>query len=126
MPKLTTIIRIVAWSLAATIVILSVVPPGLRLDTGTTHHLEHFIVYWTTGLAFGLGYDCKHNLLALLLVVFSGSVEIMQLFVPGRHARLSDFAIDAVAACVGIFTVSLVNRMRACIFKSHECHRAQR
>jgi VanZ family protein len=46
-------------------------------------------------------------------VVFSGSVEIMQLFVPGRHARLSDFAIDATAACVGLFTVSLVNRMRA-------------
>ena len=113
--KVTTVIRIAAWSLAAAIVILSVVPPGLRPETGTPHHLEHFIVYWTTGLAFGLGYDRKHNLLALLLVVFSGSVEIMQLFVPGRHARLSDFAIDGAAACVGLFTVSLVNRMRASI-----------
>jgi VanZ family protein len=50
--------------------------------------------------AFGLGYKRRHDLLAILLVVFSGAIEIAQLFVPGRHARLGDFIIDAVAACM--------------------------
>ncbi len=104
--------RIAAWSLTTAIIVLSVVPPGLRPETGTPHDLEHFVIYLATGLAFGLGYDLKRGLLAILLVIFSGSVEITQLFIPGRHARLSDFIVDALAMCCGVLTVSLVSRIR--------------
>jgi VanZ family protein len=107
-----TIIRIVAWSLAAAIVVLSLVPPGLRPETGAPHHLEHFIIFAVTGLAFGLGYR-QRSLVAPLLVAFSGAVEVVQLLVPGRHARLSDFVVDALAACFGLLAVSLVNWTRA-------------
>ena len=100
--------RIAAWSLAAAIVILSLVPPTLRPETSAPHSLEHFIIYAATGFAFGLGYKRRHDLLAILLVIFSGSIEIAQLFVPGRHARLSDFIIDAVAACIGLVMSSLL------------------
>jgi len=41
-------------------------------------------------------------------VFFSGAVEIAQLFVPGRHARLSDFIVDGLAITVGVMAVSLV------------------
>ena len=101
--------RFVAWALAATIIILSLVPPSLRPETGTPHILEHFIIFAATGFAFGLGFKRRHDLLAILLVLFSGSIEMAQLFVPGRHARLSDFIIDAVAACVGLVTSSLLS-----------------
>ena len=107
-----TIVRITAWSLSAAIVALSVVPPRLRPETGAPHHLEHFAIFAATGLAFGLGYR-KRWLVAPLLVVFSGSVEVAQLLVPGRHARLSDFVVDALAACFGFLAVSLTNRSRA-------------
>ncbi len=107
------IVRIIAWTLAAAIVVLSVVPPGLRPETGTPHNLEHFLAYLATGFAFGLGYDRNHSLLALLLVLFSFWVEVLQLFVPGRHARLGDFVVDALAACVGLLMASLVNPTRA-------------
>jgi len=100
------IMRIVAWTLAATITILSILPPDLRPDTGLPHYLEHFAIYWATGLAFGIGYERKHGLLAVLLVIFSGTVELAQLFVPGRHARLSDFIVDAIAVCVGLLSVA--------------------
>jgi VanZ family protein len=73
------------------------VPPALRPETSAPHSLEHFTIYVATGLAFGLGYKFRHDLLAILLVIFCGFIEIAQLFVPGRHARLSDFIIDAVA-----------------------------
>jgi VanZ family protein len=99
--------RIAAWILAALIVILSLVPPTLRPETGAPHSLEHFTIFAVTGFAFGLGYKCRHDLLAILLVMFSGAIEIAQLFVPGRHARLGDSIIDAVAACIGLVIASL-------------------
>jgi VanZ family protein len=110
--RILTAARIIAWSLATAIVVLSVVPSGLRPETGAPHRLEHFVIYSATGLAFGLGYRGKLSLLAPLLVVFSGLVEIIQLLVPGRHARLSDFVIDVAAVCLGLSTVSRVNWVR--------------
>jgi VanZ family protein len=105
--------RIAAWVLIATIIILSLVPPGMRPETGTPHILEHFIIYAATGFAFGLGFNRRHDLLAFLLVIFSGAIEIAQLFVPGRHARLSDFTIDAVVACIGLVVSSLLSLARS-------------
>jgi VanZ family protein len=103
--------RVGGWTLVAAIVILSAVPATLRPETGMPHHLEHFAIYWATGLAFALGYSLT-PLLATFLVVFSGAVEILQLFVPGRHARLSDFMVDALASVLGLMTVLLVAQMR--------------
>jgi VanZ family protein len=108
-----TAVRIAAWSLAALIVILSVVPPGLRPDTSAPHDLEHFIVFWTVGALFRLGYSLQSNLLAMLFVIFAGFVEILQLLAPGRHARLSDFLVDALAMCIGLLLVSFVNQLRS-------------
>ncbi len=31
-----------------------------------------------------------------------GLLEILQLWVPGRHARFEDFVVDALAACAGL------------------------
>jgi len=31
-----------------------------------------------------------------------GALELLQLLMPGRHARLEDFIVDAIAACAGI------------------------
>jgi VanZ family protein len=104
-------VRIVGWSLAAAIVVLSVVPPAFRPVTAAPHGLEHFLIYWAVGLAFGLGYERKRGLLAILLLIFTGSVEIAQLFVPGRHARLSDFIVDAGAIWTGLICVSLFRRL---------------
>jgi VanZ family protein len=104
--------RIVAWSLAVAIIVLSVVPAGLRPETAAPHNLEHFTIYFVTGLAFGLGYDCRWALLAVLFVLYAGAIEIAQLFVPGRHARLSDFVVDAFAMCIGLLITSLIRRLQ--------------
>jgi VanZ family protein len=100
--------RIAAWLLTAAIVILSLVPPSLRPETSAPHGVEHFTIYAATGFAFSLGYKHRHDLLAILLVIFAGSIELAQFFVPGRHARVSDFIIDAIAACMGLAIASLV------------------
>jgi hypothetical protein len=101
--------RIAAWILTALIVILSLVPPTLRPESGAPHSLEHFTIFAATGFAFGLGYRRRHDFLAILLIMFSGAIEIAQLFVQGRHARLGDFIIDAFAACIGLVIASLLS-----------------
>jgi hypothetical protein len=63
--SLQLVVRIVAWSLAATIVILSLVPSELRPETGVPHLFEHFLIFAVTGAAFGLGYEARRGLLAI-------------------------------------------------------------
>lgn len=103
--------QIVAWGLATGIVVLSLVPPGFRPQTVAPHHLEHLAIFAATGFAFGLGFDQKRSLLAIYLVVFAGSVEFLQLFAPGRHARLSDFIVDASSIFGGLITEALIDRI---------------
>jgi VanZ family protein len=94
--------RIVGWFLAAAITVLSLVPPWLRPETSAPHPVEHFAIFVATGLAFGFGYDRRPVVVGAALVVFAGAIEVAQMFAPGRHARLSDFIVDAFALCVGV------------------------
>jgi VanZ family protein len=100
--------QITAWLLAAVITALSVVPPWLRPETGVQHDLEHFSIFFMTGIAFGFGYWRRPSVVTIALVVFAGMIEIVQMFVPGRHARLSDFIVDALALCVGAALAAIV------------------
>jgi VanZ family protein len=67
--------------------------------------MEHFLVHILLGVAFGIGYAKRIWLQSLGLVALIGAIELAQIFVPGRHARLSDFLIDGGAASLGIALV---------------------
>jgi VanZ family protein len=84
------------------ITVVSVVPPGYRPVTPAPHNVEHLSPFLAAGLAFGLGYERHHLLQSFALVAFSAAIELIQLTIPGRHARLSDFLVDAVSACLGV------------------------
>jgi VanZ family protein len=47
-------------------------------------------------------------LAAGISVVLIGALELLQLFVPGRHARLEDFVVDALTALVGFAIAAIV------------------
>ena len=98
--------------LAAIIAVLSLVPPQLRPETGASHNLEHFAIFFATGVAFGFGYSRRPVIVAIALVIFAGAIEIAQSFVPGRHARWSDFIVDAAALGVGVTMASFVGALR--------------
>ena len=99
--QLSSAMRVAAWTLAGSIVVLSFVPPQLRPETVLPHKLEHFLAFVVTGAAFGVSYEAMRGLLALQLLVFSALVEVGQIFVPGRHARVGDFVIDAFGITAG-------------------------
>jgi hypothetical protein len=105
--SIAAVARITTWVLATVIVVLSLVPPGGRPETGAPHALEHFAIFWATGFAAGVGWQRRQALVGFCLVLFAGFVEIAQLFVPGRHARWSDFTVDALAAIIGLALTAL-------------------
>jgi VanZ family protein len=102
--------RVVAWLLVAVITVLSLVPPAERPITGAPHNLEHLAIFLAAGVAFGAGYSARVLALPIGLTLFSGALELAQIFVPGRHAELGDFAVDAVAACAGALAGAIAAR----------------
>jgi VanZ family protein len=107
--------RIVAWSAIAGIVILSVVPANERpmiaepwFDEWVGHFVEHFSAFALAAAAFTIGY-CRFSLLRLLLLAFffSAGIELLQIPMPTRHARTSDFIVDFVALFIAIAIVRI-------------------
>jgi VanZ family protein len=72
-----------------------------------SNNLQHLAIFLATGFAFGVGYPDRPFLSAIGLVIFCGAIEITQTLVPGRHARLCDFIVDAAAACIGLLMASV-------------------
>jgi VanZ family protein len=101
---------VVAWAALTAIVVLTVVPANLRPTTEAPHDIEHAAAFLITGLLFGSAYARRERILSIGAVVFCAAIEILQLYVPGRHARWIDFVVDAVAAVSGVFLAALASR----------------
>ena len=98
---MSNLLRLFAWALAAAVAFATLGPPSLRPHSELGQNGEHALAFILLGLAFGLAYKRNRWLTALIAVAMIGLVEILQFLAPGRHARLSDFVVDAVAACLG-------------------------
>ena len=101
------VLRIGAWLLAAAVVFATLGPPGYRSHAAITHDGEHALAFVLVGLAFALAYPRQRPWVAALSVVLIGLLELAQLFAPGRHARLEEFLVDALAALAG-FALAVV------------------
>jgi VanZ family protein len=99
---MTTILRIFAWLLAAAVTFATLGPPRLRPHSNLGQDGEHALAFVLVGLAFGLAYTRNRLLTAAIAVVMIGIIEILQFWAPGRHARLEDFVVDALAALAGL------------------------
>jgi VanZ family protein len=96
------ILRIIAWLLTAAVTFATLGPARLRPHSELGQDGEHALAFVLVGLAFGLGYPRRRLLTAAIAVILIGVLELLQLWMPGRHARLEDFVVDALAACAGI------------------------
>jgi VanZ family protein len=105
---MTIILRLFAWLLAAAITFATLGPPKYRPHAPVTHDGEHALAFILLGLAFALAYPRHRIKAAAISVVLIGILELMQLFVPGRHARLEDFIVDALTALVGFAIAGII------------------
>ena len=99
---MTIILRLFAWGLAAAIAFATLGPAGQRPHSSLGQNGEHALAFVLLGLAFALAYPRSRLLTAMFVVGYTGLIEILQFWAPGRHARLEDFVVDALAACLGI------------------------
>jgi hypothetical protein len=111
------IIRIFAWLLAAAVTFATLGPAQFRPHSSLGQDGEHALAFSLVGLAFGLAYPRHRLLTGAIAVVVIGVIELLQLWAPGRHARLEDFLVDALTACVGMAVAAAldwaVQRLRA-------------
>lgn len=109
-----SVARVLAWIGIVTIIVLSVVPADDRPVTGAGHLTEHFAAFAPVAVAFAIGY-CRLSLLRLVLLafLFCGGVELLQIPLPTRHARGTDFIIDLFTACSAIAITLAVERFLA-------------
>jgi VanZ family protein len=95
-------LRILAWILAVVIVVLTVVPASDRPETGAGHKFEHLLAFGLVGLVFSLAYSWRPMVLIASGIVFALLLELAQIPLPTRHARIEDFLADAFGASIGI------------------------
>ena len=93
--------QVVAWVLVFCIVSLSIVPADYRVSTDLPRSLEHLSIFLLTGLTFGLGYPYRYLAHSAALILLAAALELVQTWIPGRHARLSDLAAGVLGLCIG-------------------------
>jgi VanZ family protein len=106
---MTIILRFLAWCLAAAVTFATLGPPRYRPHAAITHDGEHAMAFVLVGIAFALAYSRHRRFVAAISVVLVGVLELLQLLVPGRHARVEDFIVDALTTCAGIALVAVTD-----------------
>ena len=83
--------------------VLSLVPRELRPHTGVAGPLEHVIAYAIVSglLTFAYHKRSQPFIIVLSLCLYAAILEIAQLWVPGRHPAVIDFAASSAGALIG-------------------------
>lgn len=103
--------RILAWIGIFAIVVLSVVPAAERPVTDFAPQFEHVAAFALVAGAFSIGYDLSLARLIFFALLFCGGIELLQVPLPTRHARVSDFVIDFIASCFAFALVHIGKKL---------------
>ena len=108
----TRLTRAIAWLYAAALVLLTLGSPRYRFETVLPHNVEHLVAFSISGLLFSIGYRSRPLLVSLAGVGFVAALEVLQIWMAGRHARWIDFAMDALGFCIGVGLDLIASRVR--------------
>ena len=106
---MTLILRAFAWLLAAAVAFATLGPARYRPHSDLGQDGEHALAFVLVGLAFGLAYTRNRPMVAAIAVAMIAVLELLQLWAPGRHARLEDFVVDALTACAGFIVAAALD-----------------
>ena len=104
-------IQLAAWFAVTGLIVLTVVPPVMRPESSFPSALEHVAAFFVAGVLNYLGYPRRVMASLAIAIAFAGGIELLQIPLPGRHARFTDFVIDGLAACAGNLVGFLLVRM---------------
>jgi hypothetical protein len=101
--KIQLLFKLIGLLAVVGLIILSLVPGDLRPHTGASGPVEHIAAYFLTAGSLSYGF-CKSRspaIIVLFLSIFSGAVEIVQIYIPDRHSDFVDFVASTTGACIG-------------------------
>jgi VanZ family protein len=106
------LIRMGSGLAALTIIILSLVPGKMRPHILGNDYGEHFVAYLFTGGLLAIGYLRPVQLLSrgVLLTICAGSLELVQLWIPGRTASAGGFVTSTIGAWIGLLLIVAARR----------------
>jgi hypothetical protein len=114
------LVRLLAWALLLGIVFVTLSPLGLRPETGVSPRLERFVAFFILSAAFTLAYP-RHLVRVLLLVAIAAiGLELLQLIVPSRDARLSDMLVKLFGGAAGATAGIVLLRLKRSIVPAEE------
>ena len=96
-----------------TIIVLSVVPGNMRPRALGNDYYEHFAAYFITGSLLAIGYLRRPIQLlssGILLAICAGSLEFVQLWIPGRTSSVGGFVSASAGAWIGLLVMVVIRR----------------
>jgi len=99
---LNRLIAVAAWGLLIFIAFATLSPIQDRPTLPTSTLFEHVTAFATLGALFCLGYPREIRFVCLLVGGSAALLELMQLLLPDRHARLQDLAEKLTGGMMGI------------------------
>ena len=90
-----------AWLSILAVLLVTVVPIGIRPTTGLSPNIERFFVMAAVGALFAAAYPRRFWLIVLALWLAAALFEPLQFIAAGRHPSLRDVAIKSLGATIG-------------------------
>ncbi|WP_315836330.1 VanZ family protein [Bradyrhizobium prioriisuperbiae] len=104
-------VQLFAVAALAAVIVLTVVPAAERPVTGFGQNLEHFMCFAVVGALTALAFEVPLKFLLPATIVFALVLELVQIPLPTRHARLEDFIVDALGIGFGVLSARLSIRL---------------
>jgi hypothetical protein len=110
------IVRGAAWLSIVIVLLVTIVPIGLRPTTGFSPNMERFCVMAAVGALFAAAYPKRFWLIVLALSLAAVLFEPLQFIAAGRHPAFRDVEYKSLGAAIGAivgyaiaFTVGQIN-----------------
>lgn len=101
MDTIRLVIRRAAWLSILTVLLVTLVPIGLRPATGLSPNIERFCVMAAVGALFAAAYPRRFWLIVLTLSLAAAVFEPLQYIAAGRHPSLHDVEFKSLGAAMG-------------------------
>ena len=95
------VIRRAAWLSILIVLLVTVVPIGIRPTTGLSPDIERFCVMAAVGALFAAAYPRRFWLVVLALSLAAAMFEPLQFIAAGRHPSLHDVGFKSLGAVMG-------------------------
>jgi VanZ family protein len=102
-------LKIIGGLVLVAFAVLSLVPRQLRPHTGLPGPLEHMAAYAIAGALLTVCYQKRSQpfIVAVALSLYAATLEIAQIWVPGRNPKFIDFAASSAGALIALLWLAL-------------------